>query len=180
MVQALRQQKPIGRQNNSTSSLPTYIAIARDGEATRVYEVAPGDNLDEVCQWDRALTDGSVVDSPHSSYEHCSLEEVRDWIRRTQGTIIEALRTENDYPEQPLMGRSANATAYAVLDRELIVQTNRDLYLERPGIRRWNGEPSLPPYGISYNKSTSDRHQWNPEQWVVFVDIAHSLSSTRH
>ena len=127
MVQALKEQKPIWRQNNSTSRLPMYIAIARDGEAIRVYEVAPGDNLDEVYQWDRALTDGSVVDSPHSSFEHRSLKKVRDWIRQTQGTIIEALRTENDYPEQPLMGRSANATAYAVLDRELIVRTDTDL-----------------------------------------------------
>ena len=57
IVQWLRHQKPPWRQNKSTSRLTMYIAIARDGEATRVYAVAPGDNLDEAYQWDRALTE---------------------------------------------------------------------------------------------------------------------------
>ena len=117
---------------------------------TRVYAVGSEEDIEAVSRLDRQLSDGSCLgEEPSSVFCGTTLEEVREWINREERQSDTEHR--GTYPRKPLMGRMRNETAYAVLDRELQVNTERiadcDVYMHRPGIQVYVGEqPSSSSY----------------------------------
>ena len=106
-----------------------YVIIRRPEEVIRVYRVDPGEDLDVICSRDRVMADGSYLrnegEMELSLYKEPTLERVRSQILhliQQQGHSTAETERQMEYPRKPLMRRTENKAAYAVLDRELILQ----------------------------------------------------------
>ena len=163
--------KPSNRASKGNLSTPRYVAIKRDGEMTRVYEVGPEEDIEAVYGLDRQLSDGSDLGEEHSNtYRGANLKEVWEWIKLEEGhRDTERL---DPYPRKPLMGRTRNETAYAVLVEELLVVTERvedcDVYIHRPCVQVYGEEQ---PFSISYRRGSTNHQYWHLSHWVVVVDV---------
>jgi len=68
---------PSNQASKGNLSTPRYVAIKRDGEMTRVYEVGPEEDIEAVYGLDRQLSDGSDLGEEHSStYRGATLKGV--------------------------------------------------------------------------------------------------------
>ena len=159
-----------------------YVVIWRTDEMIRVYKVVPGEDLDSIYSLDRTMLDGSYLEEEDElemiCCEETTLEKVRSWIMRQQQ---EYQTSGNDYvgsqpgSNKPIMGRMENKIAYAVLDKELIMMTEQNAYLHRPGIQiQYEGRQPYSygqPYSYSHCQGSIRRKWWDLSHWVVFTEI---------